>query len=432
MAGSALFAGYYVCFWALGIYTTPSLIAGLSMAGGLASAGGLIRHLDAERHQLVHVVVALLLSVGASLSAAFSGRTHCIGFHTLWALPLVFGLFVRQSTLGSITIGLSSLAGGLLLLIGDESNPSRIAQWVTLSVSAGVFGFVKQRLERRHIEFTVAETEQAHTRLAAADRMASVGILAAGVAHEINNPMAYVTANLEFVTKELQEGTTVEASRSSELNAALADARAGCERITSIVKTMSRLSRNEAGASAPVDVNRAIHDVLRLSRRQLDALVHLTFVAGPVEAVSGDESKLGQVFLNLVVNGVQAVEQRADGPKTLEVRTFARDPGHVVVEFSDSGCGIRPELLPRIFDPFFTTKPPGKGTGLGLALCAEIIEQHHGTLEVESTPGQGSTFRVVLPVAPPSSEQATEAAERPRPPQASSQGDLPPGTLSPS
>ncbi len=409
VAGGALFAGYYLSFWLVGIYTALSLLTGLTMALGLVAAGLLIGALGARRVELVYVLVAVLLGAGAASSAVFSGGSHCIGFHALWALPLVFGLFARDSRAGSVTIAVTSLAGGLFVLLRDESDPSRIAQWVTLSVSAGVFGVVKQHLERRNLELTIAETEQAQTRLAAADRMASVGILAAGVAHEINNPIAYVTSNLDFVSKELCAlEKTAGVARASELDEALADAKVGCERVTSIVKTLSRLSRAEGVRSAAVDVNLAIADVLRLSRRELESVVRVNFVAGDIGPIAGDEARLGQVFLNLVVNGAHAVEQRADGPRTIDVRSFAREPGQIVVEFRDSGCGIPAEALPRIFDPFFTTKPPGKGTGLGLAVCAEIVEQHRGGIEVETTPGQGSVFRVVLPAlqAPPA--QATQ------------------------
>ncbi len=404
VAGGALFAGYYLCFWLVGIYTALSLLTGLTMALGLVAAGMLVGVLGTRRIELVYVLVAILLGGGAAASAVFSGGSHCIGFHALWALPLVFGLFARDSRMGSLTIGVTSLAGGLFVLLRDESDPSRIAQWLTLSVSAGVFGFVKQHLERRNLELTVAETEQAQTRLAAADRMASVGILAAGVAHEINNPIAYVTSNLDFVTKELSAlERKAGVVRGSELDEALADAKVGCERVTSIVKTLSRLSRAEGVRAAMVDVNQAITDVLKLSRRELESIVKVSFVAGDLVKIAGDEARLGQVFLNLVVNGAHAVEQRSDGPRTIDVRSFAREPGQIVVEFRDAGCGIPAEALPHIFDPFFTTKPPGKGTGLGLAVCAEIVEQHQGAIEVESTPGQGSVFRVVLPVPPATS-----------------------------
>lgn len=399
LAAGVLFAGYYVSFWLADIYTVPSLLCGLAMALGLAGAGLLVSKLDDVQVPHLEVAVALLLSLGAASSAAFSGGSHCIGFHTLWALPLIYGLFVHDSKRGAFTIAFSSLAGGLFVLLRDEHDVSRIAQWVTLSVSAGIFAFVKQHLSRRNLEFTLNEREQAQTRLATTDRMASVGMLAAGVAHEINNPMAYVTSSIEFATQQVSELQQQAGVKSPDLDEALADAKAGCDRVNGIVKTLSRLSRADGGRFGAVDVNTTLSDVLRLSRRELESIVSVTFEPGSVSTIPGDESRLGQVFLNLLVNGAQAVEQRPEGPRTLVARTFPRGSAHVIVEFTDSGCGIPADALARIFDPFFTTKPPGKGTGLGLSLCAEIIEQHRGTIEVESAPGKGSTFRVVLPAA---------------------------------
>lgn len=400
LAAGVLFAGYYVSFWLMDIYTVPSLLCGLVMALGLAVAGLAVPNLEDRFVASLEVAVALLLSLGAASSAAFSGGSHCIGFHTLWALPLIYGLFVHDSKRGALTIAFSSLLGGLFVLLRDENEVSRIAQWVTLSVSAGVFAFVKQQLTRRNLDFTLAEREHTQSRLATTDRMASVGMLAAGVAHEINNPMAYVTSSIEFAARQVK-ALHQETAEANELDEALADAKAGCDRINTIVKTLSRLSRADGGQVGAVDLNGTLADVLRLSRRELESIVKVKFEPGTVGPIPGDESRLGQVFLNLLVNGAQAVEQRPDGPRTLVARTFPRGNAEVVVEFADSGCGIPAESLPRIFDPFFTTKPPGKGTGLGLAVCAEIIEQHHGTIEVESTQGKGSTFRVVLPSAAP-------------------------------
>ncbi|MBL8923286.1 MAG: hypothetical protein JNJ54_30825 [Myxococcaceae bacterium] len=398
LGGGALFAAYYVLFWHLGIYSAASLGIGLAMALGLAVAGVLSRRVDERSGQFVAVVVALLLGVGASLSAWYSGGSHCIGFHTLWALPLIYGLFVRDAWVGSLTIAVASLGGGLAVLLRDETEPGRIAQWVVLSVAAGVFAFVKQVFERRNLHLTIDEMEAAQARLATADRMASVGLLAAGVAHEINNPMSYVGTNVDFARTRIADLRKEDAFPvDQDLDDALADARAGCDRISGIVATLSRLSRARGGSATEVDLNRALTDVLRLSRRQVEGVAKVKFEAGDISTISGDEARLGQAFLNLLVNSAHAVELRPDGPRTIEVSTFSRGPTEVVVEVKDSGCGIPDAALPHIFEPFFTTKPPGKGTGLGLAVCAEIVREHRGQIEVQSTQGEGTVFRVVLP-----------------------------------
>lgn len=398
LGGGALFAGYYVAFWLLGIYTLPSLGVGLTMAAGLALAGVLTRRVDARGSQVVAMMVAVLLGVGAALSALFSGGSRCVGFHTLWALPLIYGLFVRDAWAGSATIGVTSLLGGLGVLVRDETDASRIVQWVTLSVAAGVFAFVKQVFERRNLRLTLEEMESTQLRLATADRMASVGLLAAGVAHEINNPMSYVGTNVDFARKRIAEH--LERSglpADEEIDEALADARNGCDRVSGIVSTLSRLSHERGAGVGDVDLNRALSDVLRLSRRRLDAVATVRFSPGDVGPIAGDEARLGQAVLNLLVNSAHAVEARRDGPRTIELATFSRGAGEVVVEVRDTGSGIAAEVLPRIFEPFFTTKPPGKGTGLGLAVCAEIVREHRGHIEVQSTLGEGTVFRVVLP-----------------------------------
>ena len=398
VAGGILFASYYLGFWIAGVYTTQSLVAGIVMALGLVAVGVATPRPSSVASRAAAVGVAILLAVGACTSAAFSGGSHCIGFHTLWALPLIYGLFVNDDWVGSATIAALSLLGGVGLLLHDGEGTTRILQWLTLSISAGVFAFVQQMLARNNAVETVREAEQAQASAALADRMASIGMLAAGVAHEINNPISYVGTNVQYVSDRLRDADVeVTPAAARELNAALGDALAGCERVTAIVQTLSRLSRDKGTASARTDVNRALTDVIRLSRRDLEHRATLHFVPGDLKPIPGDEARLGQVFLNLLINAAHAVEERPEGPRTIDVRSFARTPGQIIVEVTDSGCGIAAERISRVFDPFFTTKPPGIGTGLGLALCAEIVAQHCGTIEVESTQGQGSVFRVVLP-----------------------------------
>lgn len=398
-AAGGLFAVYYVCFFFFGIYTGASLLTGLVMALALAVAGALVVRVS-RRAEVLHVGVGLVLGLGAVISAAFSDGTRCIGFHTIWALPMIYALFIRARWPGHVSIGLTSMLGGLLLLQRDGVALDRILQWMVLSLSASAFTFVRQRLDRRDAERTQLEREAAQARLALADRMSSVGMLAAGVAHEVNNPMSYIGSNVALVARALPELQQRAGDRpGGELNEALLDALVGCERVNAVVKTLSRLSRTEGPVVAHVDLNQALAGIIKLSRRDLQPIARVHFHAGELPTVRGDESRLGQVFLNLLVNAVHAIEARPDGPRTVDVRTYRRGE-QAVVEVSDSGCGIDEKTLGRMFDPFFTTKPPGKGTGLGLSLCKEIVDQHAGTIEVESHAGEGATFRVVLPGEP--------------------------------
>ncbi|MBX7083292.1 MAG: GHKL domain-containing protein [Nannocystaceae bacterium] len=407
LAGAVLFAGYYLTFWAAAIYTATSLAIGLGMSLGLAVAGlSLQRRSDDATADAgadccgrgLSLSLALVLSVGATGSAWFSGGSHCVGFHVMWALPFVYALFVRADALGHAVVGALSLGGGLAVLFADGEDASRILQWTTLALAAGVFVGVQQAVGRRLQAAAFAEQEQARAKLALADRMSSLGMLAAGVAHEINNPLSYVTTNVQYVAERIADGeVTVHGERPQEVVAALGDAAAGCERVGAIVRTLSRLSRSDATAVGTVDLDRALDDVLRLSRRELSRTAVLEFTPGKLAPIPGDEARLGQVFLNLLVNAVHAVQERPDGPRTIRVRTVAGPDDTAVVEIEDSGCGIAPELRTRIFEPFFTTKARDRGTGLGLPLCAEIVAQHRGRLELDSTVGVGSMFRVVLP-----------------------------------
>ncbi|MDY7231345.1 sensor histidine kinase [Hyalangium rubrum] len=246
-----------------------------------------------------------------------------------------------------------------------------------------------------------------------ADRLASMGQLAAGVGHEINNPLAYVLSNLHYLHKELNrtKGAPSEEER-AELLTAVADAREGAERVRVIVQDLKMLSRPDEVSSGRVDLEAVLRRAMKLAAHEVGRRARLVEALNEVPWVLGSEARLGQVFLNLLLNAAQAipkgkVEEHA-------VRVVARRQGaeRVVVEVSDTGCGIAPENLERIFDPFFTTKPVGEGTGLGLSVCHGIIRSYGGEIHVESTPGRGSTFRVSLRVAPEVTVEREPGVER--------------------
>jgi CheY-like chemotaxis protein len=237
------------------------------------------------------------------------------------------------------------------------------------------------------------------------DRMASVGTLAAGVAHEINNPLAAVIANLEYITESL--GTAVGGNAPArdgawlreEIKGPLDDAREAAQRVRFIVRDLKVFSRSPTDeASAPVDVQATMESSLRMAWNEIRHRARLIKHYGTALCVTANEARLGQVFLNLLVNAAQALpEGRAEHN---EIRVTTRLDGElVVVEVRDTGPGIPPEIVGRIFDPFFTTKAVGVGTGLGLAICQRIVTDMGGELTVETELGTGTTFRVALPVA---------------------------------
>ena len=256
------------------------------------------------------------------------------------------------------------------------------------------------------LEQSLQTLRTTQAQLGLADRMSSVGTLAAGVAHEINNPMAFVLSNVTFVgnaLKELQRAPPAPQALAATLDepiAALDDAHAGAIRVRDIVRDLRVFARAEDQKVGPVDLGGILATCANMAANEIRFRARLEKVLTHQGLVLGSEGKLSQVFLNLIVNAAQAIPEGASDKNLIRIAT--RDtPAGVEVEIQDSGSGIAPQNLPRIFDPFFTTKPVGQGTGLGLAISHSIITSLGGSIHVESTPGQGTTFRVLLPYARP-------------------------------
>ncbi|MDI1446714.1 PAS domain S-box protein [Polyangium sp. 6x1] len=254
-----------------------------------------------------------------------------------------------------------------------------------------VVAFCRDVTERRHAE----------ARMLLSDRLTSLGTMAAGVAHEINNPLSFVLANLEFIAGALHaappDAATLEAATQ-----ALDEALEGARRMRSIVRDMSTFSRvgSEAAERGPIDVHAVLEKAVRMTKHALRNRARVLRAFGDVPAVIGNESRLGQVFVNLLANAAQAMPERPESENEIRLVTRSLD-GRVAVEVVDNGVGIAPEHIPRLFDPFFTTKPVGEGMGLGLPVCHSIVTALGGEIRVESTPGVGTTFRVILPAAEP-------------------------------
>ena len=254
----------------------------------------------------------------------------------------------------------------------------------------------------------VTSQRAAEAQLIASDRMASVGILAAGVAHEINNPLACVIANLDFAVQDLKtEGAGLHLP--SELLEELDDARSGADRVRAIVRDLKLFSRAEDNKREAVDVERVMESTIRMAYNEIRHRARLVKEYGRVPFVTANESRLGQVFLNLVVNAAQAIpEGNAEG-NVIRISTSLGSDRRVCIRISDTGPGIPPEIRRRLFTPFFTTKPAGSGTGLGLSICQRIVTSVGGEICFESEVGKGTEFRVVLPMA-----ELCEVPSRPR------------------
>jgi PAS domain S-box-containing protein len=259
------------------------------------------------------------------------------------------------------------------------------------------------------IDADITGKKALETQLLVSDRMASVGTLAAGVAHEINNPLAAVMANLDYIADSLSRMTTGDlASMTSgmrdawireEIKTPLDDAVEAAQRVRFIVRDLKIFSRSPNDAErGPVNVETIMESSLRMAWNEIRHRANLVKRYGRVPEVEGNEARLGQVFLNLVVNAAQSM---ATGQaEHNEIRVATRVEGErVIIEVSDTGAGIPPQIIGRIFDAFFTTKAVGVGTGLGLAICQRIVTDMGGTLTVESELGKGTTFRVSVPIA---------------------------------
>ncbi|WP_435628541.1 PAS domain S-box protein [Candidatus Ferrigenium straubiae] len=280
------------------------------------------------------------------------------------------------------------------------------------------------------LEHANAELKSTQQQLLQSEKMASIGLLAAGVAHEINNPVGYINSNLGTLEKYLADILAVvnEYEKAAltcahpglqevqalkekldfgflrdDIQSLLAESREGLERIKEIVLGLKDFSRSSADETWRwADLAKCLENTLAIVRNELKYKCEVVREFGVLPQVYCLPSQLEQVFMNLLVNAVQAIETHG----TITLRT-GQEGDRVWVEISDTGAGIPPDILPRIFDPFFTTKPVGTGTGLGLPVSYGIMERHHGKIEVHSEVGKGSTFRVTLPVQPDNHKEET-------------------------
>lgn len=289
-----------------------------------------------------------------------------------------------------------------------------------------VFGDVTARTQREDaLQRTRKKLAGTHEQLLQAEKMASIGQLAAGVAHEINNPIGYVHSNLGTLQEytgallglldayaeamadadPVRHREALAATRrqldidfiTGDLPPLLKESREGIERVTRIVRDLKDFSHVERNAPMrPADLQQGLESTLNIVWNDLKYRARVEKHYSPMPLVECHRSEINQVLMNLLINAGQAI----DGQGTIVLATGSGD-GEAWISITDSGSGMPQEVIERIFDPFYTTKPVGHGTGLGLAICYGIIAKHYGRIEVSSTLGVGSTFRVVLPVSQP-------------------------------
>ena len=247
----------------------------------------------------------------------------------------------------------------------------------------------------------VTETKEAQAHRLVTDRMVTMGTLAAGIGHEINNPLTFVTSNLYYVQRELARiGERVPELDLAPIREALSDAMLGANRISTAVSDLRAFSRADDESLEPVELPRIVEAAVAMAMNEIRHRARLVRDIQPSPRVRANEARLGQVLLNLLVNAAQAIPEGHVDRHEICVSIGATAEGAAVIEVSDTGAGMTPEILRDIFTPFFTTKPVGVGTGLGLAISQRIVASLGGSITATSTPGQGSRFRVVLPAAP--------------------------------
>jgi signal transduction histidine kinase len=274
--------------------------------------------------------------------------------------------------------------------------------------------------QKEELETTLENLKATQAQLVQAEKMASLGILTAGVAHEINNPINFVSANVEPLRRDIQDVLQIMAAYEKtieqytlrekfgevealkkelnyellidEINHLLRGIKEGATRTSEIVKGLRSFSRLDENAMKALNVNEGIESTLLVLANQLK---NKTIVKelGPVDELMGYPGKLNQVFMNVLSNACQAITGKG------EIRiTTGMDNGNVVIRIADNGIGMTEEVQKRIFEPFFTTKKVGAGTGLGLSISYGIIKAHNGTIAVESAPGIGTAFTITIPV----------------------------------
>ena len=320
------------------------------------------------------------------LLEAESTRREVISvFWALTAATVVISAGVLATIFGLLSRATNSLRGLVREMDRLDPNAPRPVSLPVTSDEPGTlvhhFNLLAERLAESRSELV-----EAHRQIYQAEKLASIGRLASGVAHEINNPLNGIKSCLYLIQKEPQN-----TAQSAEYLALVGE---GLDHIESVVEKLLGFSRQQSGCRIKVDVNEAIATVLSLlSYRLKSGTIEVVLATEPnLAAVMGDPLLLQEVMMNLLLNGFDAVGGRG----RIEVKTWAAG-GFVQIRISDNGPGITEEDLSRIFEPFFTTKEPGKGTGLGLSVALGIVEAHGGTLTVDSRSGQGAAFTVSLP-----------------------------------
>ncbi len=358
--------------------------------------------IEASRDAIVSCDVEWIITSWNPAAAAIFGvpAGDALGQPASLLLPLAASAETPLSTLP--TAGpqelVHSRADGSVVVLSMVASPLRDPQGTTVGVAA--------------IYRDITEQKALEAQVAASDRMVSIGTIAAGVAHEINNPLAAVVANLHVARERISRATLEQGIRDArdlalDMVPELADAQEAADRVAYIVRELKVFTRAEDERLGPVDLHRAVDSALRIASHLTRHRARVVRDATALPPVLAGEARLGQLLLNLVMNAAQAIPEGNPEGNVIRIETAVVLPGQVSISVSDTGCGMPPEVQRRLFTAFFTTKPPGVGTGLGLAISQRIATSFGGRITFESEVGKGSRFTLTLratepaPPAPP-------------------------------
>jgi signal transduction histidine kinase len=403
------------CFFPVDAFLVRRLDGWLFLArflwvGLLIGAGALTRVWGARQQRLVDLVLTAGSNGCLAWLVLLTGGASSLYFPWFLVMPVALTPFTLRDQRNTALAWALASAASLGLLLHAHVDARTLLAWLALLGASGFVGLfgttfhsrlsgrlVSVRAAREAMALKLAETERARGH---AERLALVGRLAAGVAHEINNPLAFVNANLGFVRLEAER--LPEATR-AEVVLALHEAERGVERIQSIVRDLRVFARKDREAPELCDIGEVVADAVLLARASALVPLQVTVAPGlpPVRAVA---RHLSQVVLNLLVNAADALQALPAGaPRAVQLKvTLHAQEVCVVVE--DTGAGLPAGAQELIFEPFFTTKPVGKGMGLGLALSREYVERYSGRLLAENRAEGGARFTMRLPAvdgAPP-------------------------------
>jgi len=387
---------------AYGIQSAPTngaeldqLLSKVDAAGGrtLAALAKSVRAMRTSKQALQHDLADFhALPTAASLQKL---RAAALDYNRVQELQRERGRIMLAVYAAALFLAFGALAVGLRKSFSDLDRANAQLQ----SANEGLEQGIAERT--RDLSEALDNLRMQQAQLIQSEKMASLGQMVAGVAHEINTPLGYAQSNVQTVREVLSAMPGLdERGRESlgEADMLLADAEHGMERISELVLTLKDFSRVDRSRTEPFNLNDGLDSALKICNNQLKGRIEVERDYGELPAIPCAPSELNQVFLNLMTNAAQAI----DGPGTLKISTRVADDDHVEVRIRDNGCGMEPDVQEHIFEPFFTTKAIGEGTGLGLSIVFRIIENHRGRIAVQSAPGEGTEFVISLPIRPAS------------------------------